>query len=108
MTKTLFACLLLASFCLATLPAAYGTLFEVLRKNEVMPGKTFRATYQVRWALERPGRLLLLPTPYDGALVSTHVPFWPGFWALIFANWCAWLGLLLGITWLVRRFVVKD
>ena len=97
--------LVLIAFVIAVLPPGYGALVERAYEEDEISQEKYDLAYKVRWFLERPGRLLLTPTIYDGALISPHVPFWTGLLVLIVANWSLWF-LIIGLLCFISHKIL--
>lgn len=96
----------LVALLIAAIPPGYGALLERAHEEDLVSEDNYALAHKIRWFLEQPGRLLLSPTSYDGALISSHVPFWGGLLALILANWLGWFLLLFLLLICIRKTLV--
>jgi hypothetical protein len=80
------------------LPIGYGALFSQARQFGAITESQYTTTLRAVIFFDWPGRTILAVTPYEGALRTTHLPFWRSLIALTAANTFGWMLVFLALT----------
>lgn len=92
------------------IPPGYAGLFGLAYEHGALTESRYSQAMLLLRVVSLPGRALLEPTPFDGALAVTHGEFWKGLMAAIVGNTLAWLAIIVlvraGVMGLRRRISV--
>lgn len=99
-------CLLLLSLLLGCLPPGYAAFLGMAHQYGEISDASYQQASAALSALMLPGRTLLAPTPWKGALSTTHFPIWKGLFVFIASNSVGW-AMILALGWFLLHKVVE-